>query len=65
MDWTDAALFFVGFLIAFNVGYWFGRRHGFLLGQLATMREVEKRIDEANVEAKIRSQEQRRNAPWQ
>jgi hypothetical protein len=31
MDWIDAATFFVGFLIAYCIGYWFGKRRGDLV----------------------------------
>jgi hypothetical protein len=69
MDWIDAATFFVGFLIAYCIGYWFGKRRGFIFGEMATLLQVEEMIDEAmgenEIEKKIHSSEQRRNAPWQ
>jgi hypothetical protein len=69
MDWLDATRFFVGFCIAYCIGYWFGKRRGFVFGEMSALLEVEKLIDEATaenpIEKKVRSSEQRRNAPWQ
>jgi hypothetical protein len=69
MDWMDAGLFFVGFFIAYLIGYWFGKRRGFVFGEMAALLEVEDLIDEAigesEIEKKVRSSEQRKRAPWQ